>query len=104
VADAEPLPLDHVLAGGGGVQQEVHKVVLQQVHLVDVEETAVRAGEQPRLERLDALGQRPLQVERADNAVLGGAQREIDDGDRRALALQRSVLPARPALSAERAR
>ncbi len=53
-------------------------MVLQEVHLVDVEEAAVGPGEQPRLEGPLAAGERPLQVERADDPVLGGAERQVD--------------------------
>ena len=42
----------------GRVEQQVDQVVVQQVDLVHVEHAAVRRGEQPRLERGDALGQR----------------------------------------------
>ena len=62
----------------GGVQQQVDQVVVQQVDLVDVEHAAVRGGQQARLEGLHALGQRPLDVERADEPVLGGADRQLD--------------------------
>ena len=89
VADRQALALDHVLAGGGDVEQEVDQVVLQEVDLVDIEEAAVGAGQQAGLERLLALGQRPLQVERADHAVLGGAERQVDHRHRHLLGLQR---------------
>ena len=89
MADAQALALDHVLARRRDVQQQVDQMVLQQVDLVDVEEAPVGAGQQPGLERLLTLGQRPLEVERADDAVLGGAQRQIDHRHRRRDALDR---------------
>src|SRR3546814_3894693 len=55
----------------GGIQQQVDQVVVQQVDLVDVEDAAVRLREQTGFVRADALRQRPLQVERPDEAVLG---------------------------------
>jgi hypothetical protein len=77
VAHAEALALDHVLAAGGHVQQRVDQMVFQQVGLVDVQKAAVGAGQQAGLEALLAAGQRALQVQRADDAVFGGAQRQV---------------------------
>jgi hypothetical protein len=54
-------------------------VVVQEVDLVDVEDAAVGGGEQPGLVRRHAGRQRPLEVERADEAVLGGADRQLDE-------------------------
>ncbi len=77
------VPHRHTLAldvGGahrGGVQQQVHEVVVEQVDLVDVEDPAVRVGQQARLEGLHALGERPLDVEGADQPVLGCADGEF---------------------------
>ncbi len=53
VADAQPLALDDILARRGDVEQQVDDVILEQVDLVDVEEAAVGARQQPRLEALD---------------------------------------------------
>ncbi len=80
VADGEALALDHVLARGRDVEQQVDQMVLQQVDLVDIEEAAVGAGQKPRLESLLGAGQRPFDVERAGDAVLGRAERQVDDG------------------------
>ncbi|GAA3106395.1 hypothetical protein GCM10017687_17700 [Streptomyces echinatus] len=60
------------------VQQQVDQVVVEEVDLVDVQDPAVRVGQQARLERLHALGERPLDVERADQPVLGGADGQLD--------------------------
>ena len=88
VAHRQALALDHVLARGGHVDQQVHEVVLEQVHLVDVEEATIRAREQSGLERLHALRQRALEVERADDAVFGGPEREVDHRDRHVVRLR----------------
>ena len=89
VADAQALALDHVLARGRDVEQQVDQVVLEQVDLVDVEKAAIGAGQQAGLERLLAVRQRALEVERADDAVLGGAQRQVDHRHRRDAAAAR---------------
>jgi hypothetical protein len=80
VPHRQPLALDHVLPRGGHVEEEVDEVVLEQVDLVHVEEAAVGAGEEPRLVDLLAVAEGALEVERADQPVLGGAEREVDHG------------------------
>ena len=80
--DRHALALDVGAAHRRRVEQQVDQVVVQQVHLVDVEHAAVRRGQQPGLEGLDPLGQRPLQVQRADDPVLGGADRQLDQPGR----------------------
>ncbi len=77
VPDRQAFPLDVVHAQGRRVKQQVDKVIMQQVHLVDVEQAAVRRGEQPGLECGDPLGQRPLDVQRPGQPVLGGADRQL---------------------------
>ena len=91
MAHAQPLALDHVLAGGGDVEQQIDQMILQQIHLVDVQKAAIGAGQQAGLERLDASRQRPLEIERADHAVLGGAERQVDHRHRHQLGLQRPM-------------
>jgi hypothetical protein len=61
------------------VEEEVDDVVLEQVHLVDVEVSPVGAGEKAGLEGLFAARERPFDIERADDAVLGHAEGEVDD-------------------------
>ena len=57
-------------------------MVLEQVDLVDIQEPAIGARKQPRLERLYPGAECPLEIERADDAVLGRAKRQIDEGNR----------------------
>ena len=83
MADAQALALDHVLPGCRDVEEEVDKVVLQQVHLVDIEEAPIGAGKQPGLEGAHPRGQRALEIERADDAVLGRPERQVDHRHRR---------------------
>ena len=73
-----PSPLDHVLPRGRHVDQQVDQVVLQQVHLVDIQKAPVRPRQQPRLERPLPPRQRPLQIQRANHPVLRRPQRQID--------------------------
>ena len=98
VPHGQPFPLDVVHAEGGGVQQQVDKMIMKEVHLVHVEQTAVRRGEQARLERCDPVGQRPLDVQRAGQPVLGGADGQLGQpgrpGQRRGLARMRAVRAA----------
>ncbi len=85
---AQPLPLHQVDPAGRHVEQQVHEVVLQQVHLVDIEKPAMRPGQDPRLEVLLPPGERPLQVERANHPVLRGAEREVHHRHRGAPGLE----------------
>ncbi|CAM5559320.1 hypothetical protein SFIMM107S_05927 [Streptomyces griseus] len=64
-------------AHGRRVQQQVHQVVVEQVDLVDVQDPAMRVGQQPRLERLYALRERPLDVQRPHQPVLGRADGQL---------------------------
>ena len=95
VGDRDPLALDDVDPERGGVEQHVREVVVEQVDLVDVEDPAVRLGEQPRLERLLALAQRPRDVDRARDPVLGRVQRQVDDAPAPPDDRQAPHLPAR---------
>ena len=85
VLDRDAVALDRRQSHRGGVEQQVDEVVVQQVDLVDVEDAAVRAGQQAGLVRGDALAERLLQVQGAEHAVLGGADRQLDEADRPAL-------------------
>ncbi len=78
VLDGHRLALDPGDPGRGGVEQRVDEVVGQEVDLVDVEDAAVGAGEQARLERVLA-GQRAPEVERADEPVERRADRQLDE-------------------------
>ena len=82
VAERHPLALDVVDAHRGGVEQEVDEVVAEQVDLVDVEDAPVGRGEQAGLERAGAGAQGALEVQAADDAVLGRPDRQVHQRDR----------------------
>ena len=77
VADRQPVAFHHVLARLRHVQKQVDDVILQQVHFVDVQIAPVRPRQKPRLERLFAFRDRPLDVQRADHAVFADAKRQV---------------------------
>src|SRR5205085_11475005 len=54
------------------------------IHLVNVEEAAIGAREQPRLERSDAFAYGALKIDRAAYAILRRVQRQLDDRHMRA--------------------
>ncbi len=95
VHDRDALALDVGPAEGGGVEQQVDQVVVQQVDLVDVEHAAVGCGQQPGLVRRDAGRERALQVQRPDEAVLGGADRQLDEAGRTRAGRERGVRAVR---------
>ena len=78
VAHRQALALDHVLARGRHVDQQVDQVVLEQVHLVDIEQAAVGLGQQARLKRLFAPRQRAFDVQGPHDTVFGRAQGQVD--------------------------
>ncbi len=67
---------------GGRVQQQVDEMVVQEVDLVDVEQAAMGGGEQPRPQRGDAFGERPVEVDRSGDPVLRGADRQLHQARR----------------------
>ena len=75
----DPVALDMHPPHRGGVEQHVDQVVVQQIDLVDIEHAAVGAGQQARRERVLAVAQDFLQIQRADDAVLGGSDRQLDE-------------------------
>ncbi|MDQ0712463.1 hypothetical protein QFZ55_001915 [Streptomyces luteogriseus] len=79
------------------VQQQVDQVVVEEVDLVDVEDPAVRVGQQARLEGLHAFRQGPLDVQCADQPVLGGADGQFDHARGPGLERPRLVRPVRAA-------
>jgi hypothetical protein len=84
VPDRDALAFHVVHAQRGRVEQQVDQVVVQQVDLVDVENAAVRGGQQAGLERGHPGGQRPLDVQRPGQPVLGGANRQLGQPGRAA--------------------
>ena len=82
MADADAFAFDDVLAGRGDVEEEVDEMILEEIDLVDVEVAAVGAGEEAGFVRFLTTGEGAFEVEGADDAVLGRAEWEIDDGDR----------------------
>ena len=95
VRHRHPVALDVRPAHGGGVEEGVDEMVVQEVDLVDVEHAAMGLREQTGLVGTDALGQRALEVERADEPVLGRPDRQLDE-------LRRAVEPRRLAGAARR--
>ncbi len=70
------IALDQVDAAGGDVEQQVHQVVRQQVHFVDVEHAAVGLGQHAWGKPRATFAEGGVQVEAADDALLAGAQRQ----------------------------
>ena len=62
--------------------KQIDQMILEKIDLVYVEKSAVGLREQARLERFLAARQRAFEIERADHAVLGRAERQVDHGDR----------------------
>ncbi len=99
VPHRDAVPLHVAGAQRGGVEEQVHQVVVQQVDLVHVQDAPVRGGQQARLVGLDPLGEGPLDVQRAHQPVLARADRQFDQpggaGERRGTRLVRAVRAGR---------
>ena len=52
MADAQALALDDIHARSRDVEQEIDEMILEQIHLVDIEKSAIGVRQQPRLERI----------------------------------------------------
>ena len=81
VLDRHPVALDGRTALGGGVEQQVDQLVVLKVDLVDVEDPAVRAREESGFVLDLPVGEGPLEVQGAEHAVFGGADRQFDQAD-----------------------
>ncbi len=99
--DAQPFALDDVFAGCGHIEQKIHQMILQQIGFIDVQEPAMRPRQQSGLKGLFPARQCPFQIERADDAVFGGAERQVDDGNRHLRGFQGALARASTALVAE---
>lgn len=51
MAHAHAFPFHHILAGGGGVEEEIHQMIFEKIHLVDIQKAAMGAREQSGLDR-----------------------------------------------------
>jgi hypothetical protein len=56
-------------------------VVVQQVNLIDIEETSIGGGQYTRLEVAFSLLDSFFYIQRADHAIFGGAYRQIHKTD-----------------------
>ena len=81
VAQRQALALHAVDAAGRRIQQHIHQMIRQQVDLVDVEDAAVGGGEQARF-KARSPRRAFSRCKRAEHAVLGGTQRQFDQGHR----------------------
>jgi hypothetical protein len=79
VPHRDALALDDVDPHRRRVEQDVDEVVVEEVDLVDVEDVAVGLGQHPRLEALGPGLDRGLDVDAADDAVLGGVDGQLHD-------------------------
>ena len=72
---AHALALDVVHAHSGYVEEQIHEVVGEKIHLVHVQDAPVRRRQQPRLERLPPLRERLLDVQSSGETVRAGPHR-----------------------------
>src|SRR5947208_1801475 len=80
--------LDAVAPRRGCVEEQIDQVIFEQVDLVYVEEAAVGACEQARLELLHTGRKRARETDRAADAILRRVKRQLHHGDAPALTRQ----------------
>ena len=97
----DPLALDGVLPHRRGVEEHVDDVVVEEVHLVDVEDVAVGLGEHAGLELLLAALDRRLDVDRTDDAILGRVDGQLHDAHAAAPTRQRFAALAHASVHSE---
>mmetsp|Transcript_19949 Transcript_19949/g.43508 ORF Transcript_19949/g.43508 Transcript_19949/m.43508 type:complete len:359 (+) Transcript_19949:143-1219(+) len=78
MAHTDTLPLHVVPSACGAVEQDVHQVVVEEIHLVDVKDAAVCLGEQTRFECLLTLCEGLFNIDRAAHPVLRGTQWQVN--------------------------
>ena len=102
---ADALALDDVDAHRRAIEQQVHHVIVQQVDFVHVQQAAIGRRQHARLKVALALLNRALNIQRAHDAVLGRAHRQVHElgaaqRERQRLAARRSLAaigaPRRP--------
>ncbi len=81
VREGYPLPLNNVDTHGGGVEEDIGHMVVEQVDLIDVEYAAVDRREDPGIDGHRAFPDRPLHVDGSHHPILGHPEREVDDAD-----------------------
>ena len=69
VRERDAFALDGVAPHRSGIEEHVDYVVVEQVHLVDVEDAVVGIRKHTRLEHLPPFLDRRLRVQRADHAI-----------------------------------
>ncbi|BES71549.1 hypothetical protein RE428_25670 [Marinobacter nanhaiticus D15-8W] len=75
---AQTVPFDDIDTACGGVEQQVHQGIGQQVDLIDVEHAAIGFGQKARLEGNILLRKDLLQVEAADKTIFARTKRHVD--------------------------
>ncbi len=80
MAEGDAFAFDDVGAHGGGVEQDIDDVIVEQVDFVDVEQAAVGACQHAWLKMALAFLDGAFDIERADDAVFGGGNGQVDEG------------------------
>ena len=81
MAKAQAFPLDDILARSRHIEQQVDDMVLEEIDFVDVEKSAVGAGQETRLESGFAGHQGAFEVECTGDAIFRGTERQVDHGN-----------------------
>ena len=80
MAYGHALTFHRVPTRSSGIEQNIHQMVIQQVHLVHIKQAAVGLGQQAGFKGTHALAEGLLDVNRSAETVLRGSQRQIHHG------------------------
>ena len=100
----DALALDDVDTHRGGVEEDIHDVVVEEVDLVHIKEVAVGLGQDAGLETAVSMLESGLQVDAAHHPVLRRVDRQLYDPHVPGRHRQRSGLGPHPALHTQRLR
>ncbi len=81
--EADALAFHHIHAHGRTVQEQVDHMIVEQIDFVDIKYATICRRQDARLEVTLAFLDRLFDVQRTYNAVLGGADRQIDEWGRK---------------------
>ncbi len=79
VLEADTLALDHVNTHRRRVQQQVHDMIVQQVHFINVQDAAIGSRQNAGVKVALSLFNGFLNIKCPDDAIFRGAHRQIDD-------------------------
>ena len=83
--DTDTFTLNNIATTGCNVKQNINKMIVEQVHLVDIEKSTVGLCKKPRFKRLYTTGQGLLDINSTADTVFRSTERKINNRNRNIL-------------------